>query len=344
MWYRSRDSRLSTRHIARIPALSRLAGLQPNAHVTVVRTGGLGDTILVLPTIEVLRAAYPVSTLTLVGSAWAAALQPLVPFGAKVLQFDHAFPAAHRGGSEDGSGPTVLAASNAVILYTATPESDFVAHVRGTSPGLVLVWPAAPAGGIHATRHLASAVTSVPADPDAVPTPTLRCPPDLGFRSRWWLDRQFGQGVRPVAVHPGAGGRRKRWPARQFAELATCLDAPVLLVEGPADTDACREFAEAVAPSVPVVRATGVSLSRLAALLVESRGYIGNDSGVSHLAAALGVPTVAVFGPTDPAVWAPLGPKVSVVVPRCADPWPTLDAVLLAARGLLGDGPPGRDT
>jgi Glycosyltransferase family 9 (heptosyltransferase) len=309
--------------------------------VTIVRTGGLGDTILVLPTFEILRAAYAGATLTLVGSAWAEALQPLVPFGARALQFDHAFPAAHRGGSEGGSGAGVLAASSAVILYTATPESDFVAHVQCACPGPVLVWPVAPAGGIHAARHLASAVAAVPSDPDALPTPTLRCPRELLFRSRWWLDRQFGQGVRPVAIHPGAGGRRKRWPVSQFAELATRLDAPVLLIEGPADTDACRAFVEAVALFVPVVHATGVSLPRLAALLVESRAYIGNDSGVSHLAAALGVPTVAVFGPTDPAVWAPLGPVVYAVAPRGDAPWPTVDDVLIAARRLSGDGPPG---
>ena len=335
------NSRPSTRHTAQMAAPSRLEGLRPDAHVTIVRTGGLGDTILVLSTFEILRAAYPGATLTLVGSAWAEALRSLVPFGARVLQFDHAFPAAHRGGSEGGSGAGVLAASSAVILYTETPESDFVAHVRCVCPGPVLVWPVAPAGGIHAARHLASAVASVPCDPDALPTPTLRCPREFRFRNRWWLERQFGQGVRPVAIHPGAGGRQKRWPVRRFAELATRLDAPVLLIEGPADADVCRTFVEALAPSVPVVRATGVSLPRLAALLAESRGYLGNDSGVSHLAAALGVPTVAVFGPTDPAVWAPLGPVAYAVAPHGGAPWPTVDDVLIAARRLSGDQTPG---
>jgi ADP-heptose:LPS heptosyltransferase len=234
-----------------------------------------------------------------------------------------------------------LTASHAVIVYTATPESDFVAYLRRACPGPVLVWPVVPAEPSHAARHLASAVASVSSDLDALPTPTLQCPRELRLHGRGWLDQQFGQGVRPVAIHPGSGGRRKCWPARLFAELATRLDAPVLLVEGPADSTACHEFAEVVAPSVPIIRVTGESLPRLAALLAESRGYFGNDSGVSHLAAALGVPTVAVFGPTDPAVWAPLGPKVSVVAPRGDAPWPTVDDVLTALRKLLGDGTPG---
>jgi hypothetical protein len=88
----------------------------------------------------------------------------------------------------------------------------------------------------------------------------------------------------------------------------------------------------------------GVPLSRLAALLVECSGYVGNDSGVSHLAAALGVPTAAVFGPTDPAVWAPVGPKVSVVGPLGDASWPTTCNVLVAARKLFDSGAPGAGT
>jgi len=144
-----------------------------------------------------------------------------------------------------------------------------------------------------------------------------------------------------VAVHPGSGGRRKCWPARRFAELAGRLDAPVLLIEGPADADACREFFQTVPPSCPVLRGTDLPLPRLAAFLMESRGYIGNDSGVSHLAAALGAPTVAVFGPTDPAVWAPLGPRVAAVAPQNDDDWPTVDEVHAAAWRLLDERAPG---
>jgi ADP-heptose:LPS heptosyltransferase len=76
---------------------------------------------------------------------------------------------------------------------------------------------------------------------------------------------------------------------------------------------------------------------------MESRAYVGNDSGVSHLAAALGVPTIAVFGPTDPTVWAPLGPKVAVVAPQDDAPWPAVDNVFVAVCRLLGDEAPGAD-
>lgn len=313
------------------PALVGLAGLPPGAHLTIVRTGGLGDTILVLPTVEILRRVYPDATLTLVGSAWAEALHPLLPFPARTIHVDRVFPPPKRR----TDSADAFAASSAVIVYTASPESDFVDHVRHVCRGPVVVWPVAPAPGVHAGRHLASAVVSAPTDLDGLPLPTLCCPDEVRDRARERLDRHCGRGVRPLAIHPGSGGRRKCWPAYRFAEVAARLDAPVLLIEGPADADACREFSDVFASSARVVRAVGASLSGLAALLVESRGYIGNDSGVSHLAAALGVPTIAVFGPTEPTVWAPLGPKVSVVSPRGNASWPGADDVLIAARTLL---------
>lgn len=313
---------------------SRLAGLPADAHVTVVRIGGLGDTILVLPALEILRATHPDATFALIGSAWAEALGPLLPSAVCAVHVDRVFPPPRHG----GPSANVFAASGAVIVYTAMPESDLVSRVRSACPGPILVWPVAPAARIHAARHLANAVAAAPDVSDVVPTPTLRCPPDDRIQARRWLDRQLGHGLRPVAVHPGSGGRRKCWPAPRFATLIARLQAPVLVVEGPADSDACRALVDALPASVPVIRATGVPLLRLAALLVECRGFLGNDSGVSHLAAALGVPTVAVFGPTDPAVWAPLGSNVSVVSARGDAPWPTVDEVFAAVRIRLDAG------
>jgi heptosyltransferase III len=305
--------------------------LQPDAHVTIVRAGGLGDTILVLPTLAILREVYPRATFTLVGSTWAEALQPLLAFAARAVHVDRVYPPArHRGWAAN-----VFAASSRVIVYTAAPDGDFVSYVRRACPGPVAVWPVEPAPGLHAARHLAGAVASVTSDPDGLPMPTLFCPHADRLHGRSWLDREMGPGVHPVAVHPGSGGKRKCWPARRFAELVVRLQAPVLVVEGPADSEVCREFAEALPTCVPLARATDVPLSRLAALLMESRGYIGNDSGVSHLAAALGVPTVAIFGPTDPAVWAPRGPNVSLVTARGDAAWPMVDEVCAAARALL---------
>jgi ADP-heptose:LPS heptosyltransferase len=79
---------------------------------------------------------------------------------------------------------------------------------------------------------------------------------------------------------------------------------PVMLVEGPADGDAVRAVQESAGP-LPVLR--GLAVRELARQLAQGGLFVGNDSGVTHLAAWLGLPTIALFGPTDPSSWAPLG-------------------------------------
>ncbi|HEX9069842.1 MAG TPA: glycosyltransferase family 9 protein [Ktedonobacterales bacterium] len=120
--------------------------------------------------------------------------------------------------------------------------------------------------------------------------------------------------ARTIAVHPGSGGRHKIWPAPQMAALCELLIQDgwqPLLIEGPADAAAVAAVLARLSQPVPVAR--DLSLAALASLLARCAGYAGNDSGVTHLAALCGVPTVAVFGPTRPQVWRPLGLRVTVV-------------------------------
>ena len=87
-------------------------------------------------------------------------------------------------------------------------------------------------------------------------------------------------------------------------------------------------------PEEPLAGATRFDdLYELAQWLARARLYIGNDSGITHLAAAVGTPVVAVFGPTDPAVWGPRGDHVRVV--HRAGGWPSVDEVLAAALQML---------
>jgi ADP-heptose:LPS heptosyltransferase len=99
-----------------------------------------------------------------------------------------------------------------------------------------------------------------------------------------------------IAVQPFSGSLRKNWPLDRFQELARRLPLPVRWCAGPEE------------PLDAAVRIE--NLYDLACWLASGRLYIGNDSGISHLAAAAGTPVVALFGPTDPAVWAPRGTHV----------------------------------
>jgi len=121
-------------------------------------------------------------------------------------------------------------------------------------------------------------------------------------------------GERPVvAIHPGSGGRTKCWPADKFFELMRSLDSEKRyyfhLILGPAEGRELDKTASrfVAANQIDASVISGMSVAAVASLLKSSSLYVGNDSGITHLASALGVPTLAVFGPTDPEIWGPLG-------------------------------------
>ena len=121
---------------------------------------------------------------------------------------------------------------------------------------------------------------------------------------------------RKVLLHPGAGSKKKMWPIENFLQIETLLESDGYTPEyiiGPADMillDTLRRPA-----ILPKVVHTPENIPTLATLMKTAGGYIGNDSGVSHLAAYLGLPTVAVFGPSDPEMWRPIGPRVQILRP-----------------------------
>ncbi|MCU0573141.1 MAG: glycosyltransferase family 9 protein [Syntrophobacteraceae bacterium] len=129
-----------------------------------------------------------------------------------------------------------------------------------------------------------------------------------------------------VVVHPGSGGLRKIWPLSRWRMLLQWLcerrEVRIVLVLGPADEKIRPFIGEVVAcRGIPMVE--DLELPAFAALLREADVYIGNDSGATHLAASMGTPAVAVFGPTNPAVWGPRGDHVTVF----KDSW-NIDEVL----------------
>jgi ADP-heptose:LPS heptosyltransferase len=137
-----------------------------------------------------------------------------------------------------------------------------------------------------------------------------------------------------LVLHPGSGSSEKNWPSEGFATLARTLGRgrPVLVIEGPADAAACAP----VLKTKGARQVRGIPLRILGALLATSSLYVGNDSGVSHLAAAFGAPVLALFGPTNPEVWAPEGPRVrTLVAPAGILHELSADLVLAEAESLL---------
>jgi heptosyltransferase-2 len=229
-----------------------------------------------------------------------------------------------------------LSPFQAVIAYTAS--ADLLRGLAQAAPSAELVAhpPLPPPSGPHAAHWLAQAVARLGGDPAATP-PTLAATPEEEAQARPWLERLD---ARFLAIHPGSGSPQKNWPADRFAALAERLTSgrPLLLVEGPADAEAAGPTSRL--PSA--VRARDLPPRVLGAMLARSGLYVGNDSGVSHLAAAWGAPVLALFGPTDPAQWAPVGPRVKVL--RATDEKmdaPELEDVERAARETIPHTPCG---
>ncbi len=125
------------------------------------------------------------------------------------------------------------------------------------------------------------------------------------------LDLPASPGRHDVILHPGSGSGRKNWPMARYRALADLLRAngrDVWWCAGPAEEEG------GLAESLPCDRIIlGRSLVELGGILRSARAYVGNDSGITHLAVAVGCPTVAIFGPTNPRVWGPRGANVCIV-------------------------------
>lgn len=173
--------------------------------------------------------------------------------------------------------------------------------------------PEPPPNQGHASLWLAQPMTALGFPADVAPP--VQTPTEEESAMARAIAARLPRGF--FAIHPGSGSPTKNWPARRYAELLRRVspDRPWLLIEGPADAAAA-----ALLYDVPgVVRLPETPVRVLGALLSCAGAYVGNDSGISHVAAAWGAPTVALFGPTSPEVWGPQGPIVEVLLGDTSD-------------------------
>ncbi|NLV32659.1 MAG: glycosyltransferase family 9 protein [Acidobacteria bacterium] len=309
----------------------------------VLHPGALGDVLLALPALGALGRAEPGAEITLAcGPALPAPM--LAGFADRVLPLS-AFPLHRLHGPDPPTEPDIRLweSYDRVVSWTGAANDLFVRNLRGIHPGAIVApWRPAPGEARHVSRIF---IDSLGLGPEPAGGRTaVRIHPDSASLEEGgrWLREQGWEGKRALAMlHPGAGSSGKRWPPENFTALARRLagrnDLELILMEGPAEEGLARQMAEAVPGSLPC---EGLPLGPLAGVLGHCRFFIGNDSGVTHLAAALGVPTVTLFGPTAPEQWAPLGESVTVLrdgAGRLAGI--TVDAVLEAMRNQPAKAP-----
>jgi ADP-heptose:LPS heptosyltransferase len=192
----------------------------------------------------------------------------------------------------------------------------------------------------HAVEHLLKPLEALAIYPDGEERPELSLGAELREMGR---QRAARLGDRVVAIHPGSGSPKKNWPPDRFAELADRLSRDARLVPlfliGEAEQGVEEEIRRRSA-SAPAFL-SGCALVELAAVLSACAGYVGNDSGVTHVAASVGIPVVALFGPSNAALWGPRGDRVRILraAPREAAGMEgiSVDAVFQALREMLPD-------
>ncbi len=242
----------------------------------IIRPGAIGDCILALPALEYLRTAHT--------EVWTpSAVVPLIRF-------------ADRARSLASTGLDVFG------LPDVEPSASLIANLQSFDS--IVSWYGANRTEFQeAINELGAPVEFLPALPPAygrehcadffarqvgAPTPAFpRIPiPNPSTHTH-------------AVIHPFSGGTRKNWPLDRYRELARRMPIPVRWCAGPEEKLEGAERRD--------------NLLELAEWIAGARLYIGNDSGITHLAAAAGARVVALFGPTDPAIWAPRGDAVRII-------------------------------
>jgi heptosyltransferase II len=275
----------------------------------------LGDAVMALPAMAAVRAAHPTARLAV------AAIPSIAPLFVEatsaqpndVVTVDGSREAHQL--KEGGHDAIVLLPNSFRSAWNARRAGigerwGFAAGFR--SP-LLTRRANRPRGHLHQADYYRALVTGL-GMPATSELPRVRVTPRTEQRAATLLgELQVPDGAGIVGLAPGAAyGYAKRWPPSRVAELITRLvrerDAVCVMVGAAADREAGREIESLLPDGVRAVNVIGrTDLRVFAGVLARCRSFVSNDSGAMHLAAALGVPVTAIFGPTDERATAPLG-------------------------------------
>ncbi len=343
--------------------------LGPAPRILIVRADAIGDFVMTTPLFPALRRAYPNATLDLLCRPSSG---PFAELFSDILN-EIMFWEHESSLSEIRSLAERLSERRYNAVVDARGDARYVLLLRliqaprrygFTYAGFdYMLTHAVNARGLRPVEGVARMAEALGA-PLPHPEPTLPLRPDHhAFANEWLAAHGYGashaDGVEEapplVAMHMGATRPAKLWPPERYEAVATHLQtdacATLLLLGGPEDRDQAEAFSAAL-PRPALVLAGEATLPQTAAVLAQCRLFVGNDSGPAHIAAAVGCPVVALFGPTDSRYYRPWGDHCRVVTstrpcsPRCdqktcAVPRRhcmetiTVDAVMNAALSLL---------
>lgn len=303
--------------------------MQPaRGKILVIRGGAIGDFILTLPVIAALRQQFPEAHL-------------------EVLGYPHIIQLAEAGGLVDRAQSIearalagffarrgILAEDLAeyfsefdiILSYLYDPDDIFKTNIARCSTAQFIVGPYRPneAEKVHASKvYLRPLERFAIFDADPLPRLLLKPQPSA---------------LKQIALHPGSGSEKKNWPEARWANLLQHLvnstDFNLLLMGGEAEGERLQRLAAAL----PIMRtrvAQSLPLTELARLIQPSAAFIGHDSGISHLAAALDVPGIVLWGNTVEEIWRPPHEHVAVLKNPGGLKLITIEQVMEKLNGIL---------
>lgn len=270
----------------------------------------MGDFIVTLPVFAALRRRWPNAHIELIGYPHFAELARIGGLVDSVASLHAARIARFFGLRPEIPDEQRAYIRSFDLVFNFFHDPDESVKINLETAGARQVISGSPlVSELHAVDHFLKPLESL-AIYESGAAPALSLPEEDKTAGR----ARLAAWPNPWILHPGSGSPKKNWPAGNFIELARRMRAdgrcaPVFLI-GEADEQP-REALARNAPEFP--RLEGLTIREAAQVLSAARGYVGNDSGITHLAAALGTPTLALFGPSNPALWSPRGPHVYLI-------------------------------
>lgn len=275
---------------------------KPKGRILVVRGGAIGDFILTLPAIAALRKQFPDTEIEVLGYPHIAQLAVAGGLAKTVKSMDSHGLAGFfaRNGELDIDLAAYFSGFNLIISYLYDPDEVFKDNIGRCTDAQFVCGPHRPdeSRAIHATEVFLKPLEQLAIfDADGVP----RLEVGRAFESTIMAGRW-------LAAHPGSGSTSKNWPAAKWAELLSNLmkttTLNVLLTGGEAERDWLGEISSKLPPTRLKVLQSA-PLPELARWLACCTAFVGHDSGITHLAAAVGVKSLALWGHTAEDVWRP---------------------------------------